>query len=506
LAIELAAARMVSMSPLDVRDRLGDRFRLLSGSRRGLERHRTLGRAVQWSFDLLDDGERALLNRCSVFADGFDLAAAVAVSNCLDEYSVLDGLDSLVRKSLVTADLVDGHVRYGMLETIRQFASEQVAVADTADDLRDRHSRYFADQVVVQWTAWNGPDQRRALDWFDAELANLRAAVRWTASRDPVSAATIAAHSAMLGMALERFEPVAWAEELLAMDLSVAEVAQLPRLYTAASLCTFAGRAADALGYVYEAIKLEADFRADPFESSFARTWAAIAHIHAGQPAEAIAIYAEMRGRDRAAHAYGLNGLLLLLAGLGRRDEAVALADEALAAAHRLDNPFFVAYALYAFGLAFIRSDPSKAEDAFTQGLAYATEHRQVLVKASIARDAGRLENARGNLDRSLDMYDLALDLQHGSGNLPNLVGTLASLAVGLDRIGRERAAATLYGATVTSSTSFPVRTTTVEHLRSALGDEVFDSCVAIGVAMGPLEAATYAREQINRVRSERVR
>jgi predicted ATPase len=79
LAIELAAARMVVMSAQDVRDHLGDRFRLLSGSRRGLERHQTLWQAVAWSYDLLTNDERAVLRRCSVFAGGFDLAAATAI-------------------------------------------------------------------------------------------------------------------------------------------------------------------------------------------------------------------------------------------------------------------------------------------------------------------------------------------------------------------------------------------------------------------------------------------
>ena len=107
LAIELAAARMVSMSAQDVRDRLGDRFRLLSGSRRGLERHQTLRNTVQWSYDLLDDDERAVLGCCSVFAGGFDLAAATHLcGDGSDEYTVLDRLDSLVRKSLVTAEQV----------------------------------------------------------------------------------------------------------------------------------------------------------------------------------------------------------------------------------------------------------------------------------------------------------------------------------------------------------------------------------------------------------------
>ena len=79
LAIELAASRMASMTAIEVRDRLDHRFRLLVGSRRGLERHQTLRHAVPWSYDLLDDAEKALLARCSVFAGGFDLASACAV-------------------------------------------------------------------------------------------------------------------------------------------------------------------------------------------------------------------------------------------------------------------------------------------------------------------------------------------------------------------------------------------------------------------------------------------
>src|SRR3954464_5326002 len=102
LAIELAAARTIAMSAPDLRDRLDDRFRLLSGSRRGLERHQTLRHAVQWSYDLLDDAERTLLDRCAMFAGGFDLAAVAAVggAGAFDEYAVVDLLEALVRKSL----------------------------------------------------------------------------------------------------------------------------------------------------------------------------------------------------------------------------------------------------------------------------------------------------------------------------------------------------------------------------------------------------------------------
>ena len=127
LAIELAASRLHSMTVIEVRDRLDDRFRLLVGSRRGLERHQTLRHAVQWSYDLLDDDEKALLARCSVFAGGFDLAGACAVAGSDDEFATLDLLDALVRKSLLVADRSSGRTRFSMLETIRQFAEEQLA-------------------------------------------------------------------------------------------------------------------------------------------------------------------------------------------------------------------------------------------------------------------------------------------------------------------------------------------------------------------------------------------
>src|SRR6476619_2593430 len=124
LAIELAASRMASMTAGEVRERLDHRFRLLVGSRRGLERHHTLRHAVAWSYDHLDDAEKALLERCSVFAGGFDIQSACAIGGFdgSDDYAALRLLDSLVRKSLLVADRSSGRTRFSMLETIRQFA------------------------------------------------------------------------------------------------------------------------------------------------------------------------------------------------------------------------------------------------------------------------------------------------------------------------------------------------------------------------------------------------
>ena len=210
LAIELAASRMASMTASEVRDRLDHRFRLLVGSRRGLERHQTLRHAVAWSYDLLDDAEKSVLERCSVFAGGFDLqsACAVAGSDDIDDYAVLDLLDALVRKSLLVADRSSGRTRFSMLETIRQFAEEQLVASGDAAEVRAAHARHFAGREADIMALWDSPRQREAYDWFTAELANLRTAFRWAADHGDLDvAAAIAIYATFLGALVENYEP-----------------------------------------------------------------------------------------------------------------------------------------------------------------------------------------------------------------------------------------------------------------------------------------------------------
>ena len=129
LALELAAARLRSLSVGEINKRLHDRFKLLSGgSRVALERQQTLRALVSWSYDLLQQQEQMLLDRLSVFVGGFDLDAAESVCGAepLSSNDVLDLVTSLVEKSLVMVKQEDGWSRYGMLETIREFAREHL--------------------------------------------------------------------------------------------------------------------------------------------------------------------------------------------------------------------------------------------------------------------------------------------------------------------------------------------------------------------------------------------
>ena len=243
LAIELAASRMVSMTASEVRDRLDHRFRLLVGSQRGQERHHTLRQAVGWSYDVLDGAEKALLDRCSVFAGGFDLQSACAITGSDDDYAVLDLLDALLRKSLLIADRSSGRTRYSMLETIRQFAEEQLAASGAADQVRGAHARYFAGREADVLALWDSPRQREAYAWVTAELANLRAAFRWAADCSDLDvAAPIAICAAFLCGWLENFEPLSWVEELIEPARAINHPRLAGGLYAMASACYMTGR------------------------------------------------------------------------------------------------------------------------------------------------------------------------------------------------------------------------------------------------------------------------
>src|SRR5436305_5833719 len=140
LAIELAAARAKVVAPHQIRDRLSDRFRLLTG---GLGRHQTLRSTIDWSYDLLSEKERALFRRLCVFAGGFDLPAVQAIWPHGDP---LDHIEQLVDKSLVTVEqFTDEKLRYRLLETLRQYGAERLAEAVEEEDARERHSAAYAD-------------------------------------------------------------------------------------------------------------------------------------------------------------------------------------------------------------------------------------------------------------------------------------------------------------------------------------------------------------------------
>ena len=182
LALELAAARLAGLQPLELADRVRDRFSVLtSGDRTAEARQRTLRSAVDWSHDLLTQPERVLFRRLAVFRGGWTLTAAEAVvtDTELPAQRVLELLERLVRQSLVVADQYGGHTRYRMLETLRQYATGKLPDAGETTALAGAHAAHFLAMGEQAETGLRGSSQARWLAVLRSEHANLRAALNW---------------------------------------------------------------------------------------------------------------------------------------------------------------------------------------------------------------------------------------------------------------------------------------------------------------------------------------
>jgi predicted ATPase len=509
LAIELAASRMASMTAGEVRNRLDQRFRLLVGSRRGLSRHQTLRHAVAWSYDLLGDAEKALLAKCSVFAGGFDLQSACAVSGFskaqdVDEYVILDLLDALVRKSLLIADRSTGRTRFSMLETIRQFAEEQLVACGEADAVRRAHAHYFVAREVEIMALWDSPRPRDAYAWLTAELANLRTAFRWAADQGDLDvAATIVTYTSMLGVQSENYEHIAWAEELIEPARAVHHP-QLAALYVTASLCYILGRVEDAVHYA-DAGRLVIDsgeFDEVPYgqEGVLGGAYSLI-----GQPERAVEWDRAQLARDRDTHGITAANLVLALMWAGRKDEAMTVANGLVDAPNVNRNPWSLSFALFCYGYAFSEADPARALEALRRGLVIARDSGSRYNITVLGAALSRLESEYGDPLAALEYITVTIRTVHDSGNAATLGTALAVLATNFDRLGRYEPAATIAGFAVNplNIAGLPELSTALAHLREVLGDPTYESLARKGSTMTAPAIAVYALDQINQALAE---
>jgi predicted ATPase len=505
LAIELAASRMASMTAGEVGDRLDHRFRLLVGSRRGLARHQTLRHAVAWSYDLLDHAEKALLERCSVFAGGFDLqsACAVAESDDTDDYAILDLLDALVRKSLLVVDRSAGRTRYSMLETIRQFAEEQLVASGAAPGVLAAHARYFAGREADILALWDSPMQREAYDWFTTELANLRTAFRWAADHGDLDvAATIATYATFLGFVIENYEPIAWAEELIEPVRAVNHP-RLAVLYVMASLCWMPGRVDESLRYSDSGQLIIGN---GPGHPPFGiEGWLGSAYLAIGQPERWVEWCRTQLAHGRDTHTITRASLVYALTTAGSADEAMAAANGLIGAAETTRNPYALSFALTAYGFAFRDADPARALDAMRRALVIARDSANSFNESNSAQNLAYVEAKHGDPLAALDYLTLAIRHHHDSGSTNLIRSPLAILAALLDRVQRYEPAATIAGFAATSltATGYPEINTVIAHLRDVLGEATYELLARRGEAMTTSAMATYAYDQIDHARTE---
>lgn len=257
LPIELAAARLRSLSPAEIAARLDDRFRLLTtGARTALPRHQTLRAVVDWSWDLLDEPERAVARRLGVFAGGATIAAAERVCGP----DALDVLPSLVDKSLVVAVQADGPTRYRMLETIRVYAGEKLDAAGERLAAETAHAAFVLDLVEEAEPHIRGPEQLRWLAGLRAEADEIDLALRRTIPRDAATAHRIV--DAMTWSWMVRGQMDGAVRWLLALPHADEQVPASTRALTSAYLAVVrvaTGQVAEARTYAEQAMALAAD-------------------------------------------------------------------------------------------------------------------------------------------------------------------------------------------------------------------------------------------------------
>jgi predicted ATPase/DNA-binding SARP family transcriptional activator len=375
LALELAAARLNALTARQLAARLDDRFRVLAGgSRGGLPRHQTLQAAIEWSHDLLSDAERVCLRRLAVFAGGCTLDAAEAVlpdkvppdkvppdkvlpdkvlpdkvppdevlpdevlpAGALPADAVFEAVTSLVDRSLLTTEERSGSMRYGMLESVYQFARGQLAEAGEQDALSQRHLAWLLDYAGE--ADLDGPDQEAWLDLLEADVENIRAGLEWGLTR-PGSDAALAALA--LAGAVAPFWQVRGHASLgrrwLDSALAAAGPAADPRLRAialdgAGQLAYVQADHEAQLGYQQESLAIWRGLRDDARTASCLGELGAAAHVRGDYPA-AQAMYAEALELARRAGASNVMGRCL--SGLGRL--ALHTGDQAQATAYYTES------------------------------------------------------------------------------------------------------------------------------------------------------------------------
>jgi predicted ATPase/class 3 adenylate cyclase len=513
LAIELAAARLRSMSLSDLHERLGQRFRLLTeGDRTALARQQTLQATVEWSYSLLTGAEQVLLRRLPVFPETFDLDAAEAVCGAgdIEAFDVTSLLGSLVDKNLVVAEPAGPALRYRLLETIREFATERLAESggDEAAAMAVAHGAHFLSVAEAVGPHLTGPEQGSWLARLDTEHANLRRAFEH-AARDPGETAQVL----RLGVALKRY----WrarrqgGEELtlLLPVLDRPEAQADPQLFGEALLtAALIARLTDipaGLQLADRAVTLARQLGADRL---LAGSLAALSYLCylAGEPQRGIP-----PGREAVERARQVGDDVLLGESLAdylaceallHPMHAKPLFTEAIACAQRSGDHLIAYYltnivgrhALHAGDTPAARIYLHQAEQAMR---ALGDEH------VHLAINMGWLRRQDNDPDGAQASFQAALRIGRRTGDSSGISHAALGLACLAADAGDWHQAALLHGAAQAlldrigqqhwEELEARYRQDSLGHVRAHLGQEQFDQAHAEGMALSPVEALDLA-------------
>jgi predicted ATPase/DNA-binding SARP family transcriptional activator/Tfp pilus assembly protein PilF len=450
LAIELAAARVNVLGVEQIAARLSNAFRLLTGgSRTALPRQQTLRALMDWSYNLLSEPERALLRRLSVFAGGWTLEAAEAIGatedtdDIIQPDEVLDVLTQLVNKSLVSAERSDGeHVRYRLLETIRQYAREKMSDYCDTDCVWDRHLNYFVRLAERAEPELRGPQQVQWLNRLKEETDNLHAALDW--SQDGYVEAGMRLASALYEFTSRNGSVKALAERLMQLlkqpEAQTRNALRAKALETAANLISWEGDLAQSRALAEESLKVYRELGDISGEAHCLDSLGTIVclmddyEIGRPQVLESLRLYRQLD--DQA----GIATALLDLGSLVDHkdpEQACLYLHEALAIFRERSDLIGIAYTLTDLGVLSLRQgDFAQAQRWLEEGLS--VEDAVGGPDAIILMYLGQLALRQGDYERARVYFEQGLTLSQEAGITAIELWSTANLGYVYLREGKE--------------------------------------------------------------------
>ena len=532
LALELAAARLRSLSVTEINARLHDRFKLLtSGSRVALERQQTLRALVSWSYDLLQENEQIVLDRLSVFCGGFDLHAAEIVCGAdpIDEYDVIDLITSLVEKSLVMVEQEGHGSRYGLLETIKEFAHERLAkrydlqgairelAAERLKDRGDvaatalRHCDYYLGVAKAARPKLEGSEQAEWMRRLEIDLDNLRAAIALalTGDGDPINAVKF--EVALMTFRIQRGYSTEARRNLQAAlalpALREPTVARAHALYVGGTLATVQGDQAEAATMLTECLEIRRGL-GNPQEIGATLSTLSVLHLRRGETRQASDCELEaLELFRRAGDRIGEAACMLTLGEIKEREEdmggAKELFDQCLTLARSIKQQELEAECERNLGdLALVAQDLPSAQTRFARSLKICRDAEDKRNGANALWCLGRVDAARGEHDAAAAKFAEALSAFESFQMNSEVLDCLEDCAALRQAMGRADGAIRLFAATdaMRERLAIPrsqrreaLREQTLETARASLDAAAIDAARIAAGAWGLDDAIEYA-------------
>ena len=533
LALELAAARMRSLTVDQINARLHDRFKLLTGgSRVALERQQTLRALVSWSYDLLQENEQMVLDRLSVFVGGFDLPAAEAVCGAepLVPEDILDLVTSLVDKSLVMFERDGRASRYGLLETIREFAHEhlvkqryglvgtihefaheRLTERDDVAATAARHCDYFLRLAKAARPQLEGPEQAEWTRRLEVDLDNLRAAVALALAGGVEPVLAVKFEVALMRFRILRGYLTEGRNNIrAALELSGMQEPNLARghaLYVGGALAASQADQKEATRLLTECLAIRQGL-GDMLQVAGTLSTLGVVHLQAGNSAKAwdceeqsLAIFRQLGNRIGEALALGHLGEISMQ--LDDDAHAGEMFDQCLAIARSIKHRELEAECERYLGeLALDTGDLQAAKARFTRSLEVCRDAEDKRNEAIVLWCLGKFDAAIGDFESARNKFADALrafedfqmsaealycledvaELLRAAGHCNDAVRLLAATAAIRDRLAISRA-----------RRGEAKRQTSIKAARTTLGEGAFDAAWAVGCAWALDDAIEYA-------------